>query len=539
MKKIFLMMLCGVAMVLTSCENGGNETVKPNFPKLQAMAVEAGKTYDITFEAEKPWTVSLSAEAQQYATLRYEGFTDTQHAGPAGENSFTLNIRSGVGSYADDIVFDVDLTMDGFVESLVKCTIAKSTKVVNVMGGINPGSNALSTLAEGGHPENGPFVNAPYKYTVTHKKGNDALEANFYVQHDVDVLYNYAVYAKNKSGEFVKINTSESTTSWLELVTFGTNGASKFRLYMYYDTKSAVKTEGVGYEAYVNIEDAAKNAMVSIYHVYNPDTEVVTETSFGLANPELAVEKGFKLEGSGLYYTLTIPSAEVFTNSAAAAAFKFTGYTDIYGGFGNGSDDLEFVHDTETDTYYVALSEKASLSSLVRTDVLNISAVGDGMDSYTVNLVFDWIASTNGDDTTEHSVSFINAEVATAAGAKLEKLETGNADYDSEAGVDLQYRLTYTSAELLSTPTSAALNVPGFSIGTVSNISVSGDYFDYSSVLDFDKDSSTGEVLLSIKHIEDVEKVVVPNGSCDLFCAGSDGRKFARILFVLNAPATK
>ena len=398
MKKI-LAVLCCVAMLFTSCNNGGNEVVKPTFPELQTLAVEGGLSYDITFVASKPWTVSLSAESQQYATLRYEEFTDTQHAGPAGENTIQLNIREGVGSYASDIVFDVDITMENFTEVLAKCTIAKLNKVINVTGDINPGSSALSTLTAGGHPSDSPFANAPYTYTVTHMKGNDAQEANFYIQHDVDILYNYVVYAKNSNGEFVKIDTSEDSRAWLELVSFGTNGARKFRLYMYYAAKDAYKTPGVGYEAYVNIEDAAKNAMVSVYHIYNPDAEVVTETTFGLANPQFAAEKGVELiHNSGRSYTLTIPSADLLDpENVAAVSIKMTGYTEIYSGIAQKG--LVLKYDEIYETHYLALDEGATIDQLVRTNDLTISALGDSLEEYSITVILEWAEEAPNEDT--------------------------------------------------------------------------------------------------------------------------------------------
>ena len=398
MKKI-IAILSGVAILFASCENGGNSESKPTFPEVQTLAVEAGASYDITFVAEKPWTVSLSAESQQYATLRYESYTDTQHAGPAGENTIKVNVRSGVGSYVKDIVFDVDITMAGYTEDLAMCTIAKSTKVVNVTGDINPGSSAISTFTAGGHPENGPFADALYTYTVTHYKGNDAQEANIYVQHDVDVLYNYVVYAKNSDGEFVKIDINEESRSWLELVSFGVNGARKFRLYMYYDSKDAVKTPGVGYEAYVNIEDAAKNVMVSVYHVYNPDTEVVTETSFGLANPQLAVEKGVELiHNSGRSYILKIPSADLLEpENVAAVSLKLTGYTDVYSGIAQKG--LVLKYDEIYETYYLAKDESVADEELVRTNDLTISALADSLVEYTITVILEWAEEAPNEDT--------------------------------------------------------------------------------------------------------------------------------------------
>ena len=307
---------------------------------------------------------------------------------------------------------------------------------------------------------------------------------------------------------------------------------------MDYVKSDAVFTEGVGYEAYVNIEDENGDAIVSVYFLYDPNAVVVVETKVELANPELAAEKGVTFEGSDITYTLTFPKSNILTTDYLAGALKFTGYNEIYGGFGSGTQNLVFEHDATNDVWYVryvSLAEGGvSLENLEREEVLNISAVGSELHSYTINLVFDWIAD-NGASGADGTVSFVNAEVANAAGATLSKLESSSADFDSEWAIDNQYILTYSSADILKSPAQAALNIPGFDIGTVSNIhnGNSGNDYSYSAVLDFSKDASTGEVLLTLK--EGVDVADIPNGKCDLLCADGSGKKFIRILFVLNS----
>jgi hypothetical protein len=99
--------------------------------------------------------------------------------------------------------------------------------------------------------------------------------------------------------------------------------------------------------------------------------------------------------------------------------------------------------------------------------------------------------------------------------------------------------LTYTSEELLTTPAKAALNIPGFELGMIVNIDDMGaDHFNYSEALDFYKDATTGEVLLGYRpQPEESTKadVKAPNGKCELFCCDAEGKKFIRILFVLDA----
>lgn len=398
MKKI-LAILSGVAMLLSACTPNNNEPKKPEFPEKQTLAVVAGESYDFTFKSDYPWSLTLPAESQPYATLTYDGYTDTQFYGEAGEHSLSINIKSGVGSYAKDVVFMVDLTIDEYTESIVECTLPRLEKVINVTGAPNAGSEATvkTTLTKGGHPKDSPFSSAPHTYTVLHINGYDASGAEFYVQHDFDEAYNYEVYCKNGKGEIVNVTNDENT--WLELVKFGSNG-EKHRLYMNHTKSSAKRTYKVGFEAYVNIEDENKDAVISIYYLYNPDAETVTQTSLGLANPDLAAEKGVKLEGEGTAYTLTIPTSDILTENYAAAALKYEGYSEIYATIPN--ENLQFVYDSATKTSYVSLREGKTLDGLVRESTWEISAVGDnGVTSYTITAIYEWAPEAEPEDVVE------------------------------------------------------------------------------------------------------------------------------------------
>ena len=540
MKKIFAI-LSVVAMMFASCtpDDNDNTPVKPTFPELQEITVESGKSYDITFSTDKSWTVSLSAEAQVYASLTYNEMTDSKFYGAAGECTITVNVREDIISYAKDIVFTVDITLESYTESLAKLTIPITPYEVDVYGAAPEGfENTLSQFVTGGHPENGPFATAPNKYTVMYLSASEAMYGDYVVAHDFDKLYNYVVYAKNSEGVFAPITEN---TKWLEHRAFrrkvtDDKGNSKyygmFSLAMDYTKSDAVFTEGVGYEAYVNIEDENGDAIVSVYFLYDPSREVVIETKIELADEALAAEKGVVFENTGYAYNMTFAKPELLTTDYLAGALKFTGFTEIYGGFGSGTTDLEFKHDEEKDVWYVCLAEGASVASLMREEVLNISAVSGSLHSYTINLVFDWIKASD-EASGDGSVSFVNADVANAAGATLVKLNSTDADYNSEWNVESQYRLTYTSADLLATPATAALNVPGFGLGLVVNVDdMSADHFNYSEALQFHKDSTTDEVLLSRTS---AESNVIPNGKCELFCCDAEGKKFARILFVLEA----
>jgi hypothetical protein len=92
---------------------------------------------------------------------------------------------------------------------------------------------------------------------------------------------------------------------------------------------------------------------------------------------------------------------------------------------------------------------------------------------------------------------------------------------------------------LFTAPAKAALTINGFEIGTVSNIhkEQGNDDYSYSEALEFSKDASTGEILLTLK--ENVNVADIPNGKCDLLCADGSGKKFIRILFVLNDTKTE
>ena len=548
MKKIFAV-LSVVAMMFAACTpiKGGDEEIKPTFPELQELTVESGKSYDVTFTTDKAWTVSLSAEAAVYATLTYtyeDGYTstDTQFYGEAGEHTITVNVREGIMSYAKDITFNVDMTLGQYTRSIVKLTIPITPYEIDVYGTAPEGfENVLTRFITGGHPADGPFVNVPNKYSVRYLNASEAQYGDYVVAHDFDKLYNYVVYAKGADGEFVAVGEE---SKWLAIRTFkrnitddkgNTKSYSMFSLEMNHKSSAAVFTEGVGYEAYVNIEDENGDAIVSVYFLYDPNAEVVVETKVELANEALAAQKGVTFEGSAIAYTLTFPTADILTTNYEAAALKFSGYNEVYGGFGSGTQNLVFEHNEAKDIWYVRLAEGASAAGLMREEVLNISAVGNELHSYTINLVFDWIAD-NGGSAADGTVNFVNAEVANAAGATLAKLNSTDADYNSEWGIESQYRLTYTSEELLTTPAKAALNIPGFELGMIVNIDdMSADHFNYSEALQFYKDSTTGEVLLSRGNYTDDAGNVIPNGSCELFCCDAEGKKFARILFVLDA----
>lgn len=404
-------------MLFASCVQ--DETLpRPEFPEVKEMSVLAGGTHSITFTADVPWTVSLPAEAQQYAKLNYEGYLDTTHSGPAGENTIKVRVNPGAGSYFSDVTFNVEITMNRYTENLAVCTLPKLTRRVAVTGGIVGGYEAVckSSLSNEGYPTNSPFADALYKYKVTHTKSWDAKEGYYYIMHDVDVDYNYCLYGRDKTtGEFVQITDEKS---WLSFIEFGRDGEQKVRVMMNYEN-GGVLTENVGYEAYLNIEDRNKNVILSVYYLFDPRVEEIIPTSFGLANAELAAEKGVKLESTGeKKYTLTIPTLDILQENNAAAALKWEGYTEITSGFD--SDTLVLNHDEESDTYTIGIATKTKIENvldpetgepvldadgknvteeittpipvenLVRNNVLTVYALAEENQEYVITVILEW-----------------------------------------------------------------------------------------------------------------------------------------------------
>ena len=396
MKKIFAI-LSVVAMMFAACtpDKGGNTPVPPpTFPALQEITVESGKSYEVTFSTDRPWTVSLSAESAVYATLTYtseDGYTstDTQFYGAAGEHTVVVNVREDAVSYAKDIVIVVDMTLSTYTESIALLTVKRTPYEITVTGTVTEGE---STFEKGGHPADGPFVSVPNTYKVTYKNRFDGPEAAMIVEHNFDKLYNYRVYAKSKDEEgnvsFGPVGADDNGFPWVRLVTFGPKG-EKFRLTMEHADSYAVLTAGVGYEAYVNIEDENGDAIVSVYYLYNPNAIAPSAEAVLLYNATDAAANGVKLEGGGVAYKLTLSSPELLTTKHAAAALKVNGFNA--GGFAQ--ENLRFAHDEANDYYYVTLAEGASLDGLARKNNLSIATIdNNGLREVAITVILDWIA---------------------------------------------------------------------------------------------------------------------------------------------------
>ena len=152
---------------------------------------------------------------------------------------------------------------------------------------------------------------------------------------------------------------------------------------------SQLLTAGVGYEAYVNIEDENGDAIVSVYYLYNPNAVAPSAEAVLLYNATDAAANGVKLEGGGVAYKLTLSSPELLTTKHAAAALKVNGFKA--GGFAQ--ENLSFDHDEANDYYYVTLAEGASLDGLARENNLSIATIdNNGLREVAITVILDWIA---------------------------------------------------------------------------------------------------------------------------------------------------
>jgi hypothetical protein len=281
------------------------------------------------------------------------------------------------------------MTLSTYTESIAKLTVPITPYEITVSGGAPAGMEEYvqSTFEEGGHPENGPFASAANTYTVRYLNSSDATYGDFVVSHDCDLLYNYVLYAKSSAdGEFEPV--ADNSNAWLVFTGWEPDKMHKnIKLEMMHSSTKAVKTEGVGYEAYVNLEDENGDAIVSIYYIYDPTVVPPMKPSVELAYPEEASAKGVTFVGEGTAYTLTLPTADLLGENNKAASIKITGYA----GGGYMTENLRFVESEVAGIYYTALAEGVTTDSLVRENTLSVSATNaDGAKEYTITVVFEW-----------------------------------------------------------------------------------------------------------------------------------------------------
>lgn len=381
MKKIFAI-LSGVTMLLSACTPGANAPQKPEFPEMQSVVTEPGKEHTITFTATEPWSIALTPESQLYATLSYPAYSnrpDYQFFGEPGEVTIVVNMGDREPSYAKDYVAIVEMTIRDYTETIAVYTIPHVPYVINVKGYAPAGmeSAVKSTFEKGGHPENGPFASYVNTYTVRYLNKKDAMYGDFVVEHDLKLAYNYVIYAKNvDSGKFEPVTDD----SWLSLTEFGDKN-EKIRLAMKYS--SGVFTEGVGYEAYLNLENEYGEALVSIYFLYDPEAELPEAVHVSLAYPSEASAKGVSLEGADGNYTMVIPTADLIGEGNKAAMLKIDGKES--GGFT--ADYLKLVESETAGVYYIGLADGVTTDDMIYEN--NLSIVAGGV-AYTINVIFEW-----------------------------------------------------------------------------------------------------------------------------------------------------
>lgn len=387
MKKI-LAILSSVAMLLSACATSDNAPKKPEFPEMQSVVAEPGTSYEITFTANEPWSIALTPESQPYATLSYPAQSNRpefQFFGEAGEVTILVNMRDIEPSYARDYVATVEMTIRDYTETVAVYTIPHVPYVINVKGSAPEGMPEVkSTFENGGHPENGPFASAANTYTVRYLNISDAKYGDFVVSHDCGLLYNYVVYAKSSvGGEFEPV--ANNSNDWLNLRTWRNN--YYLALEMKVSNEKAVMTEGVGYEAYVNLEDENGDALVSVYFLYDPTAVAPVAPAIELAYPEEASAKGVTFVGEGTAYTLTLPTVDLLGENSKAASLKISGFS----GGGYATENLKLSESEVEGVYYTALTEGTTLDALVRTNTLTVAAINaDGAKEYTITVIFEW-----------------------------------------------------------------------------------------------------------------------------------------------------
>lgn len=124
MKKI-LAILCGVTMMFAACTpNEDGAGVVPTFPEEQNYEILSGRAQKLVFSAEYDWTLSVDYD---FAYLKdSEGNNVDSCSGTAGENiEVFVAVESAIENYDNDIVFHVNMEMEGHTSVLATLTIKK------------------------------------------------------------------------------------------------------------------------------------------------------------------------------------------------------------------------------------------------------------------------------------------------------------------------------------------------------------------------------------------------------------------------------
>ena len=398
MKKIFAI-LCSATMLFAACskEETPNE-VTPIFPETQEIDALEGESYGVLFNANMAWSVSL--ENDYYATLTYgDDKTGVEVSGEAGDDiRVFVQVKENLKNYDADIVIPVAITMGNETKTLAILTIKQIERPDAIV--LNEELFPTMTFEKGGHPSSGgAFPTAKEKYHLNYSDKWDV--EGISMSCNLDDEYSIKVYTNNEGGTCTDTNgESYNAEPWVSVSQFGQN---KFKVLMDLTKQSAEwawSESQSQYESYVNFEDAEGNVLVSIFCTCTyreSSTGGATEAPISLFS-EMASMMQVTLEDNGdNNYTLTLGMLELLTMPSYAmyAALKVPNY---YMGY-FAQENLTLVEAEDTDSgmgkyYYVSLAENATPETLVRENNLTIYTMGEGMQTYNITVILDWIEPT-------------------------------------------------------------------------------------------------------------------------------------------------
>lgn len=124
LKRVNWIMALAVMLVVsfTSCSSDSDETVTPVFPNLQEMTGIAGKTVEISFEANLDWELSSN---KGWCKIKDGEFTQSNLKGKPGKYTYTVELSTADQSYDQDDVAELKLTMGGSSQVIYKITRSK------------------------------------------------------------------------------------------------------------------------------------------------------------------------------------------------------------------------------------------------------------------------------------------------------------------------------------------------------------------------------------------------------------------------------
>lgn len=110
---------------LTSCSSDSDEVVAPDFPKLQEITCAAGKTVEISFEANLNWELSSN---KGWCKIKDGEFTQSSLKGKPGKYTYTIELSTADQSYDQDDVAELKLTMGGSSQVIYQINRSKKAR---------------------------------------------------------------------------------------------------------------------------------------------------------------------------------------------------------------------------------------------------------------------------------------------------------------------------------------------------------------------------------------------------------------------------